>query len=54
MYLTNITGDWEQVCGCAHGESFGEIRPASAMIGVSKLIDPDMLIEIEADAVLPG
>ena len=53
MYLTNITGDWEQV-GRAHGESFGEIRPASAMIGVSKLIDPDMLIEIEADAVLPG
>ncbi|HEX3152671.1 MAG TPA: RidA family protein [Gemmataceae bacterium] len=53
MYLTNITGDWEKV-GRAHGEVFGEIRPASAMIGVSKLIDPDMLVEIEADAILPG
>ena len=53
IYLTNITGDWEQV-GKAHGEVFGEVRPATAMVGVSKLIDADMLVEIEADAILPG
>lgn len=51
MYLTNITRDWQAV-GKAHGEVFGEIRPASAMVEVSKLIDPDMLIEIEADAIV--
>jgi enamine deaminase RidA (YjgF/YER057c/UK114 family) len=51
MYLTNIARDWQAV-GKAHGEVFGEIRPASAMLGVSNLIDPDMLVEIEADAIV--
>lgn len=48
MFLTNIT-EWEKAAR-AHGEFFGEIRPATTMVEVSKLIDPDMLIEIEADA----
>ena len=51
MYLTRMS-DWEAV-GKAHGEVFGTIRPASAMVEVSKLIDPDMLVEIEADALIP-
>jgi enamine deaminase RidA (YjgF/YER057c/UK114 family) len=49
MYLTDISR-WEEL-GRAHGEVFGEIRPASAMIGVSGLLDPAMMVEIEADAV---
>ena len=49
MYITDISR-WEEL-GRAHGEVFGEIRPATAMIGVVALLDPDMLVEIEADAV---
>jgi enamine deaminase RidA (YjgF/YER057c/UK114 family) len=53
MYLTDIARDWETI-GKAHGEVFGEIRPAATMVEVRKLIDPDMLVEIEVDAVVPG
>ena len=49
MYLTDMTR-WEEL-GRAHGEVFGDIRPASAMIGAAALLHPDMLVEIEADAV---
>jgi enamine deaminase RidA (YjgF/YER057c/UK114 family) len=50
IYVTDM-GQWEAI-GRAHGEVFGTIRPASAMVEVSRLIDPDMLVEIEADAVI--
>ena len=51
IYVTDIA-QWEAI-GRAHGEVFGAIRPASAMVEVARLIDPAMLVEIEADAVIP-
>jgi enamine deaminase RidA (YjgF/YER057c/UK114 family) len=51
IFTTDI-GKWQEI-GRAHGEFFRDIRPAATMVEISRLISPDMLVEIEADAILP-
>ena len=52
MFVIDI-GDWRKI-GRAHGEVFRDIRPAATMVEVSRLIDPEMLVEIEAEAIIQG
>jgi enamine deaminase RidA (YjgF/YER057c/UK114 family) len=52
VYVTDI-GRWEEF-GRVHGEFFGDVRPATSMVEVSRLIDPQMLVEVEAEAIVDG
>ncbi|HEV8611010.1 MAG TPA: RidA family protein [Thermoanaerobaculia bacterium] len=52
MYVTDVR-DWEKV-GRAHAEFLGNVRPASTLVEVSALVSPEMLVEIEAEAVVEG